>query len=358
MKPGEFGMSRQDEDLPFLLKYENVARYDNGTVQILDRRKYPSSIEFVTCGSYIEVAQAIADMVTQSGGPWLAASWAMVATARTVRGMQPHQGFSVLDKAAEVLAAARPTTSKKLLRHLRRIRDVTVAAMERGDDPEQASEAVVWQALEERYARSRQIGELAANLLPTKVTVLTHCFAETLLAYMLLAARAAGKEIDLVCAETRPYLQGARLTASVARDMGFRVTVITDAMAAHLLASGLAQAFVSAADVITLDGHVVNKIGTLSIALACQAYGVPYYVLGDPSPDHPTVDTVTIEMRDGSEVLACAGIRTSPEGVHGWYPAFDITPPRLISLVVTSGGVMAPQEIKKYSAHWAQTPKL
>jgi methylthioribose-1-phosphate isomerase len=342
-------MDRIDEDLPFLLKFENVAEYRDGQVIILDRRRYPHQIDYVVCDNYEEVATAIADMVTQSGGPWLAASWAMVATARTVRSLRRDAAVELLDRAINTLASARPTTGAKLARHLRNIKDTILQAMETGKDPEIAAVELVRAKLIDRYSRSQQMGKLAASLLQKESTLLTHCFAETLLPHLLLAAREAGKQISLVCTETRPYLQGTRLTATSALELGFHVTVITDGMAAYLLSRGEIHAFVTGADVITLDGHVVNKIGTLAIALACKAYGVPYYVLGDPSADHPTASTVHIEERDGSDVLRCMGQATGVPGVVGRYPAFDITPPDLVRAVVTSRGIFAPTGLGDWS---------
>ncbi len=346
--PNMAGMDRADRDLPFLLKFENVADYRDGRVIILDRRKYPHRIEYVVCEDYTGVAQAIKDMVTQSGGPWLAASWAMVSVARALKGLRPETASSLLERAVDTLAGSRPTTAAKLKRHLLGIKQAILEALRDGRDPEATSAELVRAKLNDRYERSQLIGDLAASLLPGQCTVLTHCFAETLIPHLLLAARRSGKWVSMVCTETRPYLQGARLTATAVREMGFPVTVITEGMAAYLLSRGEVQAFVTAADIITLDGHVVNKVGTLGIALACQAYGVPYYVLGDPSPDHPTAETVTVEERDPQEVLTCLGQPTSVAGVSARYPSFDITPPSLVRAVVTSRGIFAPEDLREW----------
>jgi methylthioribose-1-phosphate isomerase len=195
------------------------------------------------------------------------------------------------------------------------------------------------------YERSRKIGANVVDLLPDRVTILTQCFAEWLIGFTLLVCQERGKEVSLICPETRPYLQGARLTASVAQDMGVPVTVVTDNMPGYLLSQGIPDAFICAADVVTLDGHVVNKIGTYQIALAAHANRVPFYVTSTPSPDNPTIDTVEIEERDPKEVLQAMGVRTAKEGVKGYYPAFDITPPELVSAVVTAKGVFSPYDL-------------
>ena len=153
----------------------------------------------------------------------------------------------------------------------------------------------------------------------------------------------------LICPETRPYLQGARLTASVAHGMGVPVTVVTDNMPGYLLSQRIPDVFICAADVITLDGHVANKIGTYQIALAAHANNVPFYVLGTPSAEHATVDSVTIEERDPEEVLHAMGVRTAMDGVIGYYPAFDITPPNLVGAVVTEQGVFSPYDLKHFA---------
>ncbi|MBR1821902.1 MAG: S-methyl-5-thioribose-1-phosphate isomerase, partial [Clostridia bacterium] len=146
----------------------------------------------------------------------------------------------------------------------------------------------------------------------------------------------------------RPYFQGARLTATVCRDMGFDVTVITDNMPAWVIQNEGIDVFTSADDAITLDGYVVNKVGTFQIAIVAKYMGIPYFVTGTPDPGHPTVDTVNIEMRDPEFVLQAMGVRTAAEGVKGYYPSFDITPPHLVSGVVTDAGIYAPYDLHRY----------
>lgn len=130
--------------------------------------------------------------------------------------------------------------------------------------------------------------------------------------------------------------------------MGVPVTVVTDNMPGYLLSQGIPDVFICAADVVTLDGHVVNKIGTCQIALAARENNIPFFVTSTPSADNPTVDTVTIEERDPEEVLHTMGVRTAMEGVRGYYPAFDITPPKLVSAVVTEKGVFSPYDLREY----------
>jgi len=341
-------MARADEGLAFLLRYENVARYEDGVVAILDRRVYPGTTEFVRCADYVEVGQAISNMVTQSGGPWLAAAWGMVSAARDVRGLAEGAAGEKLEDAAQTLIHARPTRVRHMEAHLTRILRVAREALSEGQDVEAITATYVREILEQRYERARQIAGFTVAVLPDECTILTQCFAETLIGYTLLVAQESKKKISLICPETRPYLQGARLTASVAHDMGVPVTVVTDNMPAHVMSKGKADVFISAADVITLDGHVVNKIGTFQIALAAHYHAIPYYVQGDPTVGNPTISTVTIEERDPEETLHAMGIRTAKEGVSGYYPAFDVTPPHLVSGVVTTKGVLSPYDLHNH----------
>jgi len=337
-----------NDGLAFMLKRENIAWYQDGSVRILDRRMYPRKEEFVVCRDYNEVAQAITDMVTQSGGPWMAAQQALVMTAYQVQGQPVEKAKATLREAAFAVTHARPTTSERMVATVRKILDHVEAALEVGDALGPSTEAFVGERMDATYQRARIIGQNVVDLLPDKVTILTQCFAKLLIGFTLLVCQERGVEVSLICPETRPYLQGARLTASVAYDMGVPVTVVTDNMPGYLLSKHIPDVFICAADVVTLDGHVVNKIGTYQIALAAHENNVPFYVTGTPSADNPAIDTVTIEERDPEEVLYVMGVRTAMDGVKGYYPAFDITPPKLVSAVVTEKGVFSPYDLKEY----------
>ena len=186
------------------------------------------------------------------------------------------------------------------------------------------------------------------DLFPNQGCVMTQCFGETIVGQMLKIAKQRGKQIRLFCPETRPYFQGARLTATVGHDMGFDVTVITDNMPATVMQNERIDVFTSAADAICLDGYVVNKVGTFQIAIVAKYMGIPYFVTGAPDKGHPTVDTIQIEMRDPDFVLQAMGVRTAAQGVKGYYPSFDITPPHLVSGVVTDMGVLSPYDLNRY----------
>ena len=278
-------MHRMDEGMPFLLKYENVAWYEDGKVRILDRRVYPTEIRFVTCTDYREVARAIADMVTQSAGPY------------TAVGM----GEATVD------------------------------------------------SLNRRYGTMQIVGDLLAELrFPRAAAVLTQRFGETIIGTVIRAARKQGKDFRVFCAETRPYLQGARLTSGCFAEMGFDTTVLTDNMIAWAMQEGKIGLFTSAADTIARDGHIANKIGSFQIAILAKHFGIPYYVTGIPDKDKHTRDDIVIEMRDPEQVLRYRGIPNCLPEVKALYPSFDVVPPHLISGVVTDKGVYVPYLLDRY----------
>lgn len=346
-------MERADAGLGYLLQYEHVAWYEDGAVRILDRRVYPLRTEYVVCKTHGEVARAIADMVTQSGGPFLAAAMGMALAAWETRALPEGAVMERLAEAAYTLAHARPTTSARMAAVTDRALAAARAGLAAGHTGAALAEDLRADAvgqMEEKYRRYDAVGALLADRVPPGGTVLTQCFGETVVGTLLRALRARGNAAKFICAETRPYFQGARLTASVVRDMGFDVTVITDNMPAYVMEKKSVDLFTSAADVITLDGHIVNKIGTFQIALAARYRGIPYYVTGMPDAAHPDMGTVVIEERDPAAVLEAMGTPTVMPGVGGYYPAFDVTPPEFCRGVVTDRGIFSPFELQRYFA--------
>jgi len=335
----------------FLLRYENVAWYEDGAVRILDRRIYPIRTEYVVCRRHEEVARAIADMVTQSGGPYLAAAMGMALAAYEAGDKRENELLEYLEKAAYTLSHARPTTAAKMIRVTERAMDVARQAVAEGRTGAALVDVLRENALNqinENYIRYTTIGRLLADKIPQGGTIMTQCFAETVVGTMLRECRQRGNEIKVICPETRPYFQGARLTASVACDMGFDVTVISDNMPGFTMREKHVDLFTSAADVITVDGHIVNKVGTFQIALAARYWGIPYFVTGSPNPSHPDMSSVVIEERDPLLVMDALGTRTTMEGVKGYYPAFDVTPPKLCSGVITEKGIFSPFDLRRY----------
>lgn len=344
-------MTRADEGMAFLLKYENVAWYEDGQVRILDRRIYPVRTEYVVCKRHEEVAKAIADMVTQSGGPYTAAAMGMALAAHEAEGKGEKELLAYMEQAAYTLSHARPTTVEKMKRVVEGSMEVVKKAVESGECGAALTRALADYALERIDRNYRNYGLVAKHLadqIPRGGTVMTQCFAETIIGSVLKECRARGNEIHMICPETRPYFQGARLTASVACDMGFDVTVITDNMPGWVMKEKQVDLFTSAADVITMDGHIINKVGTFQIALAAWYWGVPYFVTGTPNEAHPDLESVHIELRDPALAMEAMGTKVTMEGVKGYYPAFDVTPPKLCSGVVTDKGIFSPRDLKSY----------
>lgn len=341
-------MKRWDEGLAFMLRFENVAWYEDGMVRILDRRVYPREVKFVECRSHREVAQAITDMVTQSAGPYTAAGMGMALAAKECQHMSYKEQKVYLKNAASRIANARPTTKNRMEQIVTRSLAVAFQALEEGKRLDEAVFKDSLASLNRRYEMMSQVAENLVDMFPDKGRIMTQCFGETIVGTMLREAKKRGKKIEVFCPETRPYLQGARLTASVCQDQGFDTTIITDNMPAASMMEKDIDLFTSAADSIVLDGHVVNKVGTLQIALAAHYFDIPYFVTGIPDKKMETINQVKIEERDPREVLEFAGIKTAIEGVKGYYPSFDITPAKLVSGVVTDKGIYSPYDLERY----------
>lgn len=334
---------------------DHSVRLEQDAVAILDRREFPHRVRWVIAHRAVEVADAIREMVTQSSGPTYAACAALALAARQNAPAAPATVRAALESAGEKLIGARPTNNS--------VRDAVtavldcVAALPSDTDTAQIS-AVVQQAAAAQSdgyrQRSRALAEHAVNLLSDGSRVLTHCWMDTYLIELVRAADRAGKRFAYVATETRPYLQGARLTAHTLAEMGQDVTLITDGMAAAVLSPhstlGRIDALVTAADRVSMDGHVFNKVGTLGAAVAANAFGVPYYALVQaPDPQAATTADVVVEERDGAEVLSTQGVRTASRLVaRGHYPAFDVTPPRFTTLIVTDRGPFEPAAVAGY----------
>jgi methylthioribose-1-phosphate isomerase len=334
--------------IPFLNRPENIVRYEDGDVLILDRRVYPFERSFVRCSTYEEVARAIEAMVTQSLGPGPTAGYGIAQAARAARRQPIAEREPSLRLAAARLIATRPTNNQVGL-VVGAMLAAALGALGEGSDPE----AAVLDAMDAHWARhldeSRAVGVAGAGLVCDGDRLLTHCWADAPLVHVFREARLAGRSFEVVCTETRPYLQGARLTADAVAELGVPVTLVTDGMPAALMAHGRIDRFFAGADRVTMDGHWVNKVGTLGIAIAAARYGVPAYgVTYGPDPDAPDPSAVVIEERDPEEVTHCLGRRSATGSAVGYYPAFDVTPPDLATAFVFDRGVFAPGDVADY----------
>jgi methylthioribose-1-phosphate isomerase len=333
---------------------DSVRLADDG-VHLLDRRVFPFQRRWVHARDVDEVAKAIEDMVTQSSGPYFATLWGMVLAARTAADLESDAAQQHLADAGQRLIATRPTNDHQRKAVTWVLEAVDAARASRGslsgEELVHAADSGARAGDAAYRERSRRTGEAAAALLPDEGHVLTHCWGDLYLTETVAAAQRQGKRLGFFCTETRPYLQGARLTAETLAEMGVDTTLITDGMGASLFSEGRVDALVTASDRVTLDGHVVNKVGTLQLATAAHVFGVPFHVLSHaPDRDARTAANVPIEYRDGAEVLSTLGHPTASARVRGHYPAFDVTPPRLITTVVTDRGPFAPQQLTDYFA--------
>ena len=334
--------------LPFVLKRDNVARYEDGVVYIGDRRKYPFKKEFYRCDDVEDVARAIEDMVTQGGGPYVAAAFAMVMAARKIEGKSFEEKTAYLRKAKTRLTNTRPTNTA-MARRLEDIEEIAIKAGKQGQSMEQVLLNWIRESRDAAYEDYELRGRLGASLVQDGDGILTMCFAETAFILAMAFARQDGKNIHVFTPETRPYLQGARLTAPSLHELDIPVQVITDNMPAHVMSQGKIQKYFTAADLITLDGHVCNKIGTFQNAIAAHHHGIPYFVfMWGADLKSPDRASIKIENRDPAEIRTCRGIPTTIDEIDAYYPAFDITPPYMVSGVITRYGILSPYDLKSH----------
>ena len=341
-------MKREDYDLAFMLRYENIASYEEGIVKILDRRVYPTTLRFEVCESIMDVRNAIKNMVTQSAGPYTAVGMGMALAARDSLNMNEEDTLRYLKEASHLLATSRPTTEKRYSSITESCIPVALRAKEEGRRPDEAVRDHVYSLNDKRYSKICRISKYLSGEIPDGGSVMTQCFGETIVGMMARTLREEGKKVRFFCPETRPYFQGARLTATVLSQMGFDTTVITDNMPAFVMEKEHIDVFTAAADAITMDGYVVNKVGTLGLSIAAEYFGVKTYITGAPDRFHKKIYEVEIEMRDPKYTLEAMGVKTAIDGVKGYYPAFDITPPSLISGIVTDIGIYNPLDLESY----------
>jgi methylthioribose-1-phosphate isomerase len=328
---------------------------DHG-IRILDQTLLPSEEAYRDLESVDAVAEAIR-MLRVRGAPLIGIAAAMgVAVAAGQRGSGAAGQATLQDikNACKVLSATRPT-AVNLHWALERMRRRAELATERREalGPALIAEAnAIW---EEDRAMCRRIGELGATLIPGGATVCTMCNAGALATGGIGTALApvytlheSGRAPHVVVPETRPLLQGSRLTAWELTQAGVDCTLIGDGMIASRLRLGDIACVIVGADRIAANGDVANKIGTYGLALAARAHGIPFYVAAPSSTlDLATPDgsRIPIEQRDASEVASWQGTRTAPAGVKVWNPAFDVTPAELIAAIVTDRGIFPPAEV-------------
>jgi methylthioribose-1-phosphate isomerase len=327
--------------------------YDGG-VRLIDQRLLPKRLETPVYHDYCQVADAIRDMVVR-GAPAIGATAAfgLALAGYQIQATDPAEWRSLLRLAAERLRQARPTAVNlswaldRLLRHIDN---------EAGSTPElQASLLAEAQKLaDEDVAINRRMAELGAALIEDGDTILHHCNTGALAAVdygtalgVIFTAHAQGKRVHVLVDETRPRLQGARLTAWELKQAGIPFDLIADTAAGHFLHTGQVNLCLVGADRIAANGDVVNKIGTYQLAVVAHENDVPFYSVAPTSTvdlTRPSGDQIPIEERDPQEVLCLevGGKSVTPDGITARNPAFDVTPARYLTAIVTENGIVRP----------------
>ena len=315
-------------------------------LSLLDQRLLPREETWVECRDADAVATAIATMIVR-GAPAIGVAAAFGMAMAAQRGDD-------LERAAAVLKKSRPT-AVNLAWAVDRMLSLSRSSVPGTQSSVPSPQSYVSEAeriLSEDVAANREMGRLGAQLLGQQATILTHCNAGALATGgygtalgVIRAAVEGGKKIAVFADETRPYLQGARLTAWELQQDGIDVTLITDNMSGHFFQQGSFDAVIVGADRIAANGDAANKIGTYTVAVLANAHGVPFYVAAPISTIDAQCSTgasIPIEERSGSEVTEMFGRSFAPEGVAVRHPAFDVTPARLITAIITERGVLRP----------------
>ena len=325
--------------------------YIGGTVRMIDQTRLPLEKVFVDCHSVEEVGHAIKTMIIR-GAPAIGVAAAMGTSlaAESINAESFDSFYSQLEKKCDVLALSRPT-AVNLFWAIERMKKL---ALENRHLPiPDLKERIREESLtiyEEDIAANRAIGAHGRSLIKDGDTILTHCNAGALATAgygtalgVIRAAVEEGKIISVFANETRPFLQGARLTAWELKEDNIPATLITDNMCGHFMKNKSVDLVVVGADRIAANGDVANKIGTYMAAVLARENNIPFYVAAPISTLDLSVlsgDDIPIEERSGEEVLTINGKRIAPEGIEASHPAFDITPNRLVTAIITDKGIV------------------
>jgi methylthioribose-1-phosphate isomerase len=332
--------------------------WKNGSVVLIDQTKLPNKLVHVRCKDYMEVANAIKKLVVR-GAPAIGvtAAFGLALAAQASRAKALPELMTDLDTAFKTLRATRPT-AVNLFWALERVMEKA----KRAKTVEDAKKAVLDEALkmsEEDVEANRHMGANGAKMFRDGDVVLTHCNAGSLatVAYgtalgVIRAARESGKRLSVIATETRPVMQGSRLTAFELQHDGIDVSLIPDTAVGHMMAKGAIKRVIVGADRVLRSGHVFNKIGTYQVAILASRHRVPFYVAAPLSTFdfESSPEEVMIEERSVDEVVKVGKKRIAPKGVRVFNPAFDMTPPELITGIITEKGVLKPPFEKNLKA--------
>ena len=334
-----------------------TVEWKNGAVRLLDQSRLPEHVKFLNCRDYKTVASAIRELKVR-GAPAIGVTAAMGVAlgAQRVKATSYDAFARAVGRICDELAATRPTAVnlfwaiERMKKKLAELRAKPVAEIKRALIEESQK------ILDEDIAMNRAMGKHGAALVQSGQTILTHCNAGALATAgygtalgVIRAAWEEGKKIRVLADETRPVLQGARLTAWELMQDRIPVTLITDNMAGSLMKQGKIQLCIVGADRIAANGDVANKIGTYSVAVLARAHNIPFYVAAPHSTIDlatPSGDKIPIEQRNPKEVTALhGGPVIAPTGAEVLNPAFDVTPAHLITAIITERGVFKPGEL-------------
>ncbi|MEM3064607.1 MAG: S-methyl-5-thioribose-1-phosphate isomerase [Candidatus Nitrosotenuis sp.] len=332
--------------------------WKNNSVVMIDQTKLPTELVYVTCTDYNDVAKSIKNLVIR-GAPAIgvAGAFGMALAALQSKATTKEQLISDLQAAKKTLYETRPT-AVNLAWGLEKIMDVA----KKGNSIQEIKDLVIKtakQMAEDDIKINMTLGKHGSQLFDNNDTIMTHCNAGSLatVAYgtalgVIRATKEAGKNIKVIATETRPVQQGSRLTAFELKHDGIDVSLIPDTAVGYTMANKLVNKVVVGADRILRTGHVYNKIGTYQVALMAKQHGIPFYVAAPLSTFDLTSnpEDVIIEQRKATEVTQIGDKKTAPDGINVINPAFDMTPPELISGIITEAGVATPpyeESIKK-----------
>ena len=334
-------------------------QWKNDRVVMLDQRLLPHKEVYRVCRDYREVAQAIREMVIR-GAPAIGVAAAMGVALGAAKAK-----VKTFDRDFERiflnLSKTRPT-AVNLFWALERMRKIYTVNRSRGVDVVKRLLKDEAQAIyKEDIAANKQLGKFGAQVLRNARHLMTHCNAGALATAgygtalgVIRALKEAGREFDVFVNETRPFLQGARLTAWELKKEKIPATLITDSMAGYLMQMGKVDAVVVGCDRVAANGDVANKIGTYTIAVLAKRHGIPFYVAGPTSSidlNCPSGKEIPIEQRDAKEVSHIFGKALAPKGIKVFNPAFDVTSQELISAIITEKGVIQPPYQQNIRAH-------
>jgi methylthioribose-1-phosphate isomerase len=329
-------------------------------VHLIDQRELPTREIEVPCRTHKQMAEAIREMVVR-GAPAIGISAAFGIALGAQEESAPSDGLSFssyMEEVALTIGKTRPT-AVNLFWAIDRMRPIW--QKNAGLPPKERARILFAEAQsikDDDVLRNRKIGAHGQSLLPQKATVLTHCNAGALATGgygtalgVIRGAIEAGKTVKVFADETRPYLQGARLTAYELAADGIPTTLITDSMAAMVMSQGRIDAVIVGADRIAANGDTANKVGTYGLSVLAREHGIPFYIAAPFStidPRTPNGQAIPIEERSSREITHAGERRMAPEGISVYNPAFDVTPARNITAIITERGVFRPEELSDY----------